>query len=108
MFKRSKYGNKRTELDGYTFDSLAEAKRYQQLKFLLGAKAITDLKIHPRYEIIVNSLKVGYYEADFEYKDKNCIWVEDVKGFKTDLYKFKIKCFIAMYPHLNFREVKVK
>lgn len=103
----SKYRAKKTEIDGVIFASKAEAKRYQQLKFLLGAKAIYDLKLQPRFTLEVNNTKICTYVPDFQYKDqKGMIWVEDVKGYPTRDYKIKAKLFQALYPNLQFREVK--
>ena len=31
--------------------------------------------------------------------------MEDVKGFKTDVYKLKKKMFLFKYPELDFREI---
>ena len=41
---RNKYGNKKTVVDGITFDSRKEAKRYQELKLLEKAGEIKDLR----------------------------------------------------------------
>ena len=104
----SKYRNKKTEVDGHKFDSLAEANHYQYvLKPLLTAGKISNLEIHPRYEIIINGKKICRYEADFRYIDKEkigkdgqvgCTVVEDVKGYKTAVYKLKKKLVEASYP----------
>ena len=48
---RSKYGNQKVALDGHTFDSRAEARRYQELHLLLAAGEITDLVVHPRFAL---------------------------------------------------------
>lgn len=76
-------------VDGIRFASTKEAKRYQELKLLVRAGKITDLKLQPTFEL-VQSLK---YRADFEYYDRATgkRVVEDVKGFKTAVYKSKRK-----------------
>lgn len=107
-----KYGNKKTIVDGFEFDSKLEAKRYNELKILLRSGVISDLTLQK-----VFLLQDGFtyakkrerpitYVCDFYYKDKqgNEI-VEDAKGFKTDVYKIKRKMFLFKYPHIIFKEV---
>jgi dsDNA-binding SOS-regulon protein len=43
--KYNKYLNKKTEIDGITFASKKEAKRYSELKLLEKAKKIEDLQL---------------------------------------------------------------
>lgn len=40
----NKYGARKTQVDGITFDSRAEAKYYEQLKWLKVSKQIKDFK----------------------------------------------------------------
>lgn len=86
-----KYKNVRVKEDGITFDSKAEAKRYKQLKLMQMMGQICDLKVHPRYPIVVNDVKVCTYVGDFEYRDHRGTHVEDVKGVKTSVFKLKAK-----------------
>ena len=91
--KRPKYGAKKTVVDGITFSSKKEAKRYEQLRLLLAAGSITDLKLQQRIRCVVNGVKVCDYVSDFSYYcrvKQDIVW-EDVKGFKTDVYKLKKK-----------------
>lgn len=116
---RSKFGNVRVTLDGYTFDSKAEAARYGELKLLVRAGAISGLHVHPRYELIaagpVISIKgrlqmpvVGVYEADFSYEDKtHGEMIEDVKGLDTPLSAWKRKHMKAQYG-IDVRIVKMR
>lgn len=97
--RRHKYGAKRTEVDGIKFDSKKEAIRYRELKLMMYVGEIDDLKIHPRYPLIVNGTKICDYIADFEYirdygRQKV---VEDTKGVKTDVYRLKKKLFELLY-----------
>lgn len=103
--KTSKYGNIRTQVDGIWFDSQAEAKRYGDLKYLKLGKLISDLKVHPTYNIGPNMV----YEADFEYLDleHNRIVVEDVKGTRTGVYRLKKKLFLQQYPQYEFKELSL-
>jgi len=95
----SKYRNVRTVVDGITFDSAAEARRYEQLKLLEIGGAILDLELQPRYEIKVNNHKVCVYVADFRYVETATgeVMVEDVKGVRTALYKLKRKLVKAVH-----------
>lgn len=95
----SKYHNKKTEVDGITFDSKKEANRYQELLLLERACQIVDLELQPNFKLIVNGIKVGSYRGDFRYKDAltgNTV-IEDVKGMKTPVYNLKRKLVKALY-----------
>jgi hypothetical protein len=50
----NKYHARKTELDGYIFDSKAEARRYSELKLLEVAGKISNLQLQPKYPIVVN------------------------------------------------------
>lgn len=56
--RRSKYGNRKTEIDGFVFDSKRETERYQQLKLLEAAGEIVDLRMQVKYHCAVNGKKV--------------------------------------------------
>jgi hypothetical protein len=99
--KINRYNNVavRTEVDGIVFDSASEAKRYNELKLLVRAKEITDLKLQVPFPIIVNGILICTYVADFTYTDlkKDRFTVEDRKGVRTDIYKLKRKMVKAVY-----------
>lgn len=85
--KRSKYGNKKTDVNGIGFDSKKEAKRYKELKLLLKAGKIAFLSRQVEYELNVGGTHSLVYVADFVYvEDDGGLIVEDVKGFKTREY----------------------
>ena len=120
MFPRSfsKFKNKKVKLDGYTFDSLSEAKHYQHSllpRFKSGE--ITHLEVHPRFKCMINGVKICDYIADFSYINVKeiglqgqigCQVVEDVKGFKTDVYKLKKKLVEAIYRGAKIIEISPK
>ena len=99
----SKYRNKRVELDGYTFDSKAEARRYGELKLLHQAGEIQELQVHPRYTLLdpFECKGVRYrsivYEGDFEYVENGKRICEDVKGKVTAVFALKKKLFVNRY-----------
>jgi len=109
-----KYGNRRVQLDGYTFDSQAEANRYVELKLLVRGGVISSLRVHPPY-IIQSAFTHKYagkvreirYVADFEYVEKGVQVVEDVKGVRTPAYQLKRKLMLAHFAEMDFRELKV-
>lgn len=96
--KRNKYGAKKVTVDGHRFDSMAEGARYWDLKVLQEAGEISDLELQPEYPCLVQGVKVGAYRADFRYRDAaGKLVVEDVKGKRTDLYRWKKKHVEAQY-----------
>lgn len=100
--KRPKYKNKKVKIDGITFDSLKEGRRYNQLKMLQRGGVISDLKLQVRFDFELNGVKMGFYKADFTYTEKGEYIVEDVKGFKTPMYNQKKKMM------LGFHGIKIK
>ena len=111
-FKRHKYNAKSIEIDGFKFASKKEAKRYLELKTLEKAGKIKDLKLQPVFLLQEGFYYQGEairqitYRADFEYvNEKGERVVEDVKGFKTDVYKLKKKLFLKKYPDVVFKEI---
>ena len=94
----NKYGNKKVEVFGIRFDSTKEGRRYQELLLLQKAGVISNLKVQPKFELIPRIVANGKvveracnYIADFSYTENGETVVEDVKGFKTDVYKMKRK-----------------
>jgi hypothetical protein len=102
----SKYGNKKTVIDGITFDSKKEAGRYQELRLLERAGEIAHLELQPRYAIEINGVKVCTYVADFRYTPKGGgkEIIEDVKGMKTPVYNLKKKLMKAV-KMIEIREI---
>ena len=96
----SKYANKKTEIDGVLFDSRKEAGRYQELRLLERAGEIMDIERQVTYELIPKQQgeRACHYIADFRYKDKDGqVVVEDVKGYKTEVYKIKRKLMLQRH-----------
>lgn len=103
---RSKYGNRKKIVNGIEFDSAREAARYMELQIMRKAGLITDLRIHPRYELIVCGMKVCEYEADSDYREAGKLVVEDVKSAptKTPVYRLKRKLMKAVHG-IDVREI---
>tara|TARA_R110002012_G_C11438574_1_gene590297 strand:- start:46 stop:381 length:336 start_codon:yes stop_codon:yes gene_type:complete len=105
--KQNKYGNKKT--NGY--DSKKEHKRSLQLKQLQKEGKISKLeekKVFVLQEGFKNNQgKTQYpihYTPDFCYIENGVEVAEDVKGFKTEVYKIKAKLFQKKYPNIKFIE----
>ena len=91
----SKYHAKKVEYEGRTFDSTKEFKRYKELKLLERQKIITDLQLQVPF-ILIEKSEYGRairYVADFTYYENGKFIVEDVKGYRTDVYKLKKRLF---------------
>lgn len=100
--KRSKYGAVRTEVDGIKFASKREAARYSELKMLEKAGSVKCLAIQVRFALTIldrtrSIRKLGEYVADFVFILNGQQIVEDTKGFRTPLYRWKKKHFEAQY-----------
>ena len=95
----SKYHAVRTTVDGITFASKAEARRYQELKMLERAGKIAELRLQPRYVLSVDGTPIGEYRGDFQYVmlPTHEIITEDVKGMKTPMYRWKKKHLKAQW-----------
>ena len=106
--KKSKYRNKKTEVDGILFDSAKEASRYCELKLLEKAGAIENLECQSKFLLIEKNTKYAAvtYLADFTYWDPELqeTVVEDTKGMKTPLYVIKKKLMYAVHG-IEIREL---
>lgn len=111
--KKSKYGNKKTVVDGIEFDSQKEAEYYCQLKLLKRAGEIKGFGLQPRYELQPKFRKNGKkyrpitYIADFVISNNDgTTEIVDVKGVETQVFKIKKKMFEYKYPDLTLKVVK--
>jgi len=99
--KPSKYRNQKTEYNGIQFDSRKEANRYQELILMQRVGLIRSIELQPRYDLVVNNHKLGFYRADFRYEvvATEAVVVEDVKSkaTKTAVYCLKMKLVRALY-----------
>jgi len=99
----SKYRNKKTQLDGHTFASKAEARRYTQLELLKKSGEITGFMIQPSF-LLDEGVR---YMADFMVCGADgSVWVEDVKGVETQAFKIKKRLWENRFPWLELRVIK--
>lgn len=102
----SKYRNIKT--NGY--DSKKEAKRGFELKLLERDGYISDLQeqvlilLQDKFKYNKKGERAINYIADFVYIKDGIKIIEDVKGFKTDIYKIKRKMLLFKYPEIVFIE----
>ncbi len=92
-----KYRNVPTAVDGITFASKREAKRYIELKMLLRAGEIRSLRRQVTFHLRVGGVHVCDYRADFVYTDKRTgkRVVEDAKGVRTKEFIIKKALMLA-------------
>ena len=111
----SKYGSEKVVVDGVTFDSRAEYRRWCELCLMAQAGEISSLQRQVRYELTpVQRDEDGnvieracYYVADFVYTDaQGRAVVEDVKGFRTKEYLIRRKLMLFLYG-IRIQEVEV-
>ena len=110
---KRKYGNRKTVIDGHTFDSKREASRYGALKLLERAGQIIGLELQPRFELIPKQRRDDgkaerscEYVADFRYTDTATgqTVIEDAKGMRTRDYIVKRKLMLRVHG-ISVREV---
>lgn len=101
----NKYRNTWTEYNGTKYQSKKEANYARELDLRFKARDIENWERQVPFPIEVNDINVGKYMLDFRvtYPNGDVEYV-DVKGMKTDLYKFKKKCVEAQYG-IEIKEV---
>lgn len=122
-----KYGNRKVTVDGISFDSVREARRYKELKLLLLTGEIIGLQMQVPFELVPAQYeetgevyskgprkgqpkqgrcieKSVVYVADFVYWQDGKRIVEDTKGVRTTEYIIKRKLMLHKYG-IRIREV---
>lgn len=113
--RKSKYRNKKIEVDGISFDSKKEARRYKELLLLEQAGEIADIRRQVKFVLIPAQKEPDTegprggkrkgktierevaYIADFVYRKNDEIIVEDTKGFRTTEYVIKRKLMLWVH-----------
>lgn len=107
--KPHKYHARKTRAyDGTMCDSTREADRWNVLCLLKNAGHLLNLEPHPRFDLIVNGIKVGHYTADSRYvTHEGEVVIEDVKSepTKTTAYRLRKRLFEACHYPLTVTEV---
>lgn len=121
----SKYHSKKITVDGETFDSKKEYRRYRELLLMEKAGLISDLQRQVKFLLIptqyehfkrygkngkeltpgkrVVEKECSYY-ADFVYTENGRDVVEDTKGVRTPEYIIKRKLMLHIH-RIRIREV---
>ena len=84
-------------IDGHSFDSKKESKRYEKLKEMQQAGLISGLRLQVSFKLEVSGHLICRYRADFAYVQGNRRIIEDVKGMKTPVYELKRKLMLAIH-----------
>lgn len=112
----SKYGARKTMVDGYKFDSAAEARYYSQLKLLKHAGKIREFILQPKYVLLDGyrhpqtgkKIQGVTYKADFLVTlPDGSQEVIDVKGVRTEAFQIKKKMFEQRYG-IGLKEIDAK
>ena len=112
MTKPTKYRAKKQVVDGITFASQAEARRYRELKILQQSGKVSDLQMQVPFVLAPAVLIRGAnrkspalrYVADFVFLRDGAWVIEDVKGALTQAYR--IKRHLMAVHGLHITEVK--
>lgn len=109
---KNKYNAHKTVINGVQYDSLKEARIYQNLLNLQNKGIITHLERQKRFEIIpkTKTERAAYYVADYVFfeVETNKWVVADCKSpitKKLPAYVLKRKCMKYRYPEYEFREM---
>lgn len=104
----NKYHARKTKIDGYTFDSAVEARRYSELKLLEKAGEIREgtIQVHERFNLTVRGMHICVYESDFGFIERDGTRViEDVKSPATITPVYKLKKALMLACHgIQIRE----
>jgi len=106
-FTKNKFNAIKQTYKGEVFDSKRELKRFVELEHLLRLGEISNLELHPRYDLMVNGVKIGRYTADFRYNKGEEVVVEDVKSkvTKTRDYVLRKKILATYDPPIIITEI---
>lgn len=122
QYHPNKYRNKKTVVDGITFPSINEAKRYKELSLMETSGAIQNLQLQVKYLLIPAQREpdtIGKrggvhkgklierecaYIADFVYTQNGQTIVEDAKGMRTKDYIIKRKLMLHIHG-IRIKEV---
>ena len=106
----TKYNNKKTIVDGITFDSKDESLYYQALKDMKNKGLIKDFELQHKFLLQKAFAKNGKkyraitYIADFRViNNDGSAYIVDVKGMLTTEFKIKLKLFNYKYSDIELR-----
>lgn len=102
-----KYRNKPfTDAEGIRWDSIAEHRRWCELKLLEKAGEIRNLERQMTIPLVVNGVKICALRPDFAWFEGQKRVYGDAKGFETRDWKIKWKLAKAIFPSIEWRVLK--
>lgn len=109
--RRNKFNNRSSIYNGQYYHSIKEADYAQELDLRVKAKDIRSWRRQIPFELKVNGFKICKYIVDFEITHNNGdIELIEVKGFETDLWRFKRRLLEATHltenPEIIYTVVK--
>jgi hypothetical protein len=105
--KRNKYGSKITEYNGRKYHSAAEAKQAAELDLLLRCRQIVSWDAQVPMPIRINGIYICTLILDFGvHESRGKFYYIETKGFKTAIYRLKLKLLKACYPYIDLRIVR--
>lgn len=105
--KPTKYRARKVTVDGVTYDSAGEYRRFCELQLLERAGVIRNLERQVRIPLVVNGVKVCAIVADYIYFEGQKRVVEDHKSAftrKLPVWRIKSKLLRALHPNIELRE----
>ncbi len=112
----SKYGNKKTEYNGYKYMSKFEARVAQELDLRMKAGEFTNIDPQYRIKLYVylpdgKKADLFTYICDFRCERPNGSYLlVEAKGYQTDVYRTKKKIldlvWLPDHPDYEFDEVR--
>ena len=99
VIRANKYHARKCTVNGIRFDSMREAKRYQELLLLEQAGEIHSLTLQPEYKIWVTNrwtnefVEIGRYRVDFWYIDcaTEATVIENAKSPATRTTAYRLR-----------------
>lgn len=107
MKRPAKYRNRRVTIDGVTYDSQGEYRRWCELQLLERAGSIRNLERQKRIPIVINGVKICDVKIDALYFEGQKRVAEDHKSEYTrtlPVWRLKRKLLEAIYPAMEIRE----
>lgn len=117
MIRTNKFNAKKVVIQGETFDSMAEARRWRDLQWLQRGGVISGLQRQVKYLLLPSQYDENgkllerevSYLADFVYYENGQLVVEDVKGYQKGpayaVFVIKRKLMLKVFG-IRVREVK--
>ena len=110
--KKNKFNAKSSVYNGTYYHSQAEAGYAKTLDTLIKGGKVIKWERQIPIDLIVNDIKICRYYCDFKvWWTDGRITLEEVKGYETDIYRFKRRLLEAVYlkehPELEYIIIKV-